>query len=56
MTKPKTQIKEAMTNYKVQSANQALGTPLKIRGARGVMRVGVMEVTPYYPPYSKGEI
>jgi hypothetical protein len=30
--------------------------PLKIRGVRGVMRGEVMEVTPCYPPYSKGEL
>ena len=30
--------------------------PLKIRGVRGVMRGEAMEVTPCYPPYSKGEL
>jgi len=29
-------------------------TPLKIRGAKGVM--GIMEITPFIPPYFKGEI
>jgi hypothetical protein len=53
-------IEEAMTNYKaqmsnkVQSSNQAPRTPLKIRGVRGVMRI--MAVTPFNPPYFKGEI
>jgi len=30
------------------------GPPLKIRGAGGVMKT--VEVTPFNPPYSKGEI
>jgi len=29
-------------------------TPLKIRGVRGVMKI--MEITPFNPPYFKGEI
>jgi len=28
--------------------------PLKIRGVRGVMKI--MKITPFNPPYSKGEI
>jgi len=28
--------------------------PLKIRGARGVMRI--VEITPLSPPYSKGDV
>jgi hypothetical protein len=29
-------------------------SPLKIRGARGVMKI--MEITPFNPPYFKGEV
>jgi hypothetical protein len=38
-------MNEAMTRHKAQSANQAPGTPLKIRGAGGVMRIA--QVTPF---------
>jgi hypothetical protein len=34
--------------------DKAQNPPLKVRGIRGVMRI--MEVTPYYPPYFKGDI
>jgi hypothetical protein len=40
-----------MTNDKYQIK---LSSPLKVRGARGVMKT--MEVTPFSPPYFKGEI
>jgi hypothetical protein len=47
---------KSMTNVKAGKTNHAQHPPLKIRGAGGVMRVGVMEVTPCYLPYSKGEL
>jgi hypothetical protein len=62
MRKPRS---KAMSNYKAQNPNQCQMIkiecapqypPLKIRGVRGVMRGEVMEVTPCYPPYSKGEL
>jgi len=34
--------------------NFSRNSPLKIRGVRGVMKI--MEITPFNPPYFKGEI
>jgi hypothetical protein len=41
-----------MTNYRPQSANEAPEAPLKIRGARGVMRI--TQVTPFVPLTLRG--
>jgi hypothetical protein len=46
-------INEEMTNNKAQMPNQAQNPPLKVRGARGVMRI--MEVTPFIPLILRGK-